>query len=122
VQILYKQVVIATTIVLMKAENRKGIIVFSRHGEHLELLCAHDPTPTQSHDAFVIAVTRPNTVCDHVAIIPMPQPHCEKKPEKQTPRQQASYLDCEEYLVTAFVPSETACLASSPGRMSLTEV
>ena len=26
----------------------------------------------------------------------------------------------EEYLVTAFVPSETACLASSPGRMSRT--
>ena len=26
----------------------------------------------------------------------------------------------EEYLVTALVPSETACLASSPGRMSLT--
>jgi hypothetical protein len=26
----------------------------------------------------------------------------------------------EEYLVTAFVPSDTACLASSPGRMSLT--
>lgn len=24
--------------------------------------------------------------------------------------------------MTAFVPSETACLASSPGRMSLTEV
>lgn len=28
----------------------------------------------------------------------------------------------EEYLVTALVPSETACLASSPGRMSRTEV
>ena len=26
----------------------------------------------------------------------------------------------EEYFVTAFVPSDTACLASSPGRMSLT--
>lgn len=26
----------------------------------------------------------------------------------------------EEYLVTALVPSETACLASSPGRISLT--
>ena len=26
------------------------------------------------------------------------------------------------YLVTALVPSETACLASSPGRRSLTEV
>lgn len=31
------------------------------------------------------------------------------------------YLDCE-YLVTAFVPSDTACLASSPGRMSRTDV
>ena len=28
----------------------------------------------------------------------------------------------DEYLVTPFVPSEMACLASSPGRMSLTEV
>lgn len=28
----------------------------------------------------------------------------------------------EEYLVTALVPSETACLASSPGRMRRTEV
>ena len=28
----------------------------------------------------------------------------------------------EVNLVTAFVPSETACLASSPGRMSLTAV
>jgi len=27
---------------------------------------------------------------------------------------------CWMYLVTALVPSETACLASSPGRMSLT--
>ena len=32
------------------------------------------------------------------------------------------YLVDEEYLVTAFVPSDTACLASSPGRMSRTEV
>jgi len=32
------------------------------------------------------------------------------------------YLLELEYLVTAFVPSETACLASSPGRMSRTEV
>lgn len=30
------------------------------------------------------------------------------------------YLVEEEYLVTAFVPSDTACLASSPGRMSRT--
>ena len=34
-----------------------------------------------------------------------------------------SYLQVEAvYLVTAFVPSETACLANSPGRRSLTEV
>jgi hypothetical protein len=32
------------------------------------------------------------------------------------------YLLDEEYLVTAFVPSETACFASSPGRISLTDV
>ena len=31
------------------------------------------------------------------------------------------YLE-EVYLVTALVPSETACLASSPGRSSLTAV
>lgn len=30
------------------------------------------------------------------------------------------YLVDEEYFVTAFVPSETACLASSPGRISRT--
>lgn len=30
------------------------------------------------------------------------------------------YLVDEEYFVTAFVPSDTACLASSPGRMSRT--
>jgi hypothetical protein len=33
-----------------------------------------------------------------------------------------AYLLELEYLVTAFVPSETACFASSPGRMSRTEV
>jgi len=32
------------------------------------------------------------------------------------------YLLELEYLVTALVPSETACLASSPGRMSRTDV
>lgn len=31
-----------------------------------------------------------------------------------------AYLVEEEYLVTALVPSDTACLASSPGRMSRT--
>lgn len=33
-----------------------------------------------------------------------------------------SYFVDEEYLVTALVPSETACLASSPGRISRTDV
>jgi hypothetical protein len=32
------------------------------------------------------------------------------------------YFVEEEYLVTALVPSDTACLASSPGRMRRTEV
>lgn len=36
--------------------------------------------------------------------------------------QPTAYLAEEEYLVTALVPSETACLASSPGRMRRTEV
>ena len=33
-----------------------------------------------------------------------------------------AYLVLEEYLVTALVPSETACFASSPGRISRTDV
>lgn len=37
-------------------------------------------------------------------------------------KSQALYLVDEEYLVTALVPSDTACLASSPGRMRRTEV
>ena len=36
-------------------------------------------------------------------------------------RPHTAYLELV-YLVTALVPSETACLASSPGRRSLTEV
>ena len=32
------------------------------------------------------------------------------------------YFADEEYLVTALVPSDTACLASSPGRISRTDV
>ena len=36
------------------------------------------------------------------------------------PMEKRAYLVDDEYLVTAFVPSETACLASSPGRMSRT--
>ena len=35
---------------------------------------------------------------------------------------QTAYFVDEEYLVTALVPSETACLASSPGRIRRTEV
>ena len=40
---------------------------------------------------------------------------------KGTPCQVSIYLD-EVYLVTALVPSETACLANSPGNNSLTAV
>ncbi len=39
---------------------------------------------------------------------------------KQAANKKALYLVEEEYLVTALVPSETACLASSPGRISRT--
>jgi hypothetical protein len=39
-------------------------------------------------------------------------------PKSQT--EEAAYFVDEEYLVTALVPSETACLASSPGRMRRT--
>jgi len=41
------------------------------------------------------------------------------KESTQTPTPTA-YFVLEEYLVTALVPSETACLASSPGRMRRT--
>jgi hypothetical protein len=41
---------------------------------------------------------------------------------KQKPNHEAIYLLDEEYLVTALVPSETACLASSPGKINLTAV
>jgi hypothetical protein len=45
-----------------------------------------------------------------------------KMPSKsQCPeKREAAYFVDEEYLVTALVPSETACLASSPGRISRT--
>jgi hypothetical protein len=46
----------------------------------------------------------------------------EQTRRKQKPIHETTYLLDEEYLVTALVPSETACLASSPGRISLTEV
>ena len=41
----------------------------------------------------------------------------EKWPSSQVGKH---YFVDEEYLVTAFVPSETACFASSPGRISRT--
>lgn len=44
----------------------------------------------------------------------------QKKPKEANPSNQALYLEEEEYLVTALVPSETACLASSPGRINRT--
>ena len=40
--------------------------------------------------------------------------------QHSTAVEECVYLVDEEYLVTAFVPSETACLASSPGRMRRT--
>jgi len=46
----------------------------------------------------------------------------QKRKKRETIIVRALYLVEEEYLVTALVPSETACLASSPGRMSRTEV
>jgi translation initiation factor IF-1 len=42
-----------------------------------------------------------------------------RKPES---KRDDVYFVLEEYLVTAFVPSDTACLASSPGRMRRTDV
>jgi len=42
--------------------------------------------------------------------------------KKQSLKAQNVYRVEEEYLVTALVPSETACLASSPGRIRRTEV
>jgi translation initiation factor IF-1 len=41
---------------------------------------------------------------------------------KRKPHTATVYFVLEEYLVTALVPSETACLASSPGRMRRTLV
>ena len=35
-------------------------------------------------------------------------------------RSEEAHLAEDEYLVTALVPSDTACLASSPGRINLT--
>jgi hypothetical protein len=46
----------------------------------------------------------------------------EEEAEKLMDMTESFYLLELEYLVTALVPSETACLASSPGRMSRTDV
>lgn len=43
----------------------------------------------------------------------------DRKEKNQPP---TAYFVLEEYLVTALVPSDTACLANSPGRMRRTEV
>lgn len=43
----------------------------------------------------------------------------DRKEKSQPP---TAYFVLEEYLVTALVPSDTACLANSPGRMRRTEV
>jgi hypothetical protein len=52
----------------------------------------------------------------------MPAQQTTSSPDRKpkTPEKCALYLVEEEYLVTAFVPSETACLASSPGRINRT--
>ena len=65
-----------------------------------------------------------NTMCDP------PTDHCQRATQKksnlmhthQPTTLRRAYLPELEYLVTAFVPSDTACLASSPGRISLTDV
>lgn len=52
-----------------------------------------------------------------------PKTQTRKHPDNQTEKApKPVYLVDEEYLVTALVPSETACLASSPGRMRRTDV
>ena len=43
-----------------------------------------------------------------------------RKPEKTREEKAGNYLVDDEYLVTALVPSDTACLASSPGRIRRT--
>lgn len=48
-------------------------------------------------------------------------PKCQVKSNARKEKQyKHPYFVEEEYLVTALVPSETACLASSPGRMRRT--
>ena len=43
-----------------------------------------------------------------------------KQNQRKKTRNKIAYLAEEEYFVTALVPSDTACLASSPGKMSRT--
>lgn len=52
----------------------------------------------------------------------MPKRMKEKELNRKPKDKSLIYLVLEEYLVTALVPSDTACLASSPGKISLTEV
>lgn len=52
----------------------------------------------------------------------MPKRMKEKELNRKPKDKRLIYLVLEEYLVTALVPSDTACLASSPGKISLTEV
>ncbi len=52
----------------------------------------------------------------HPTVINSPNPKCRTMPRKA----EGVYFVEDEYFVTALVPSETACLASSPGRISRT--
>jgi hypothetical protein len=51
---------------------------------------------------------------------PTPKEKHENPREKKHNQQVLLYFVLEEYLVTALVPSDTACLASSPGRIRRT--
>lgn len=53
--------------------------------------------------------------------MPSNKTHMPENPKRKTREKKAEdYLVDEEYLVTALVPSDTACLASSPGRIRRT--
>jgi hypothetical protein len=71
----------------------------------------------------VLMKTRFNTSVPLCPRTPVQDLKTRIKPAKtQVRTTRRNYLLWEEYLVTALVPSDTACLANSPGRMSLTEV
>jgi hypothetical protein len=55
-------------------------------------------------------------------IMSIPWRDATKLRKLKTRQERRAYLVEEEYLVTALVPSDTACLASSPGRISRTDV